>query len=72
MPACSHLEQIRLTTLPASIAGCEECLATGGHWVKGSLIGKVGSAFTSTASQHGIVMQYDAANDVQGLAELVP
>ncbi len=27
--------------------------ATGGHWVKGSLIGKVGSAFTSTASQHG-------------------
>src|SRR5947199_10460962 len=27
--------------------------ATGGHWVNGSLIGKVGSAFTSTASQHG-------------------
>lgn len=27
--------------------------ATGGHWVKGSLIGKVGSAFCSTASQHG-------------------
>lgn len=27
--------------------------ATGGHWVKGTLIGKVGSAFTSTASQHG-------------------
>jgi len=27
--------------------------ATGGHWMKGSLIGKVGSAFCSTASQHG-------------------
>jgi NAD(P)H dehydrogenase (quinone) len=27
--------------------------ATGGHWVKGALIGKLGSAFTSTASQHG-------------------
>ena len=27
--------------------------ATGGHWVAGALIGKVGSAFTSTASQHG-------------------
>jgi NAD(P)H dehydrogenase (quinone) len=27
--------------------------ATGGLWVKGSLIGKVGGAFTSTASQHG-------------------
>jgi NAD(P)H dehydrogenase (quinone) len=27
--------------------------ATGQHWAKGALIGKVGSAFTSTASQHG-------------------
>jgi NAD(P)H dehydrogenase (quinone) len=26
---------------------------TGRHWVEGSLIGKVGSVFTSTASQHG-------------------
>ncbi len=26
---------------------------TGGLWVKGSLVGKVGSAFASTASQHG-------------------
>jgi len=27
--------------------------ATGGLWAKGALIGKVGSAFTSTGSQHG-------------------
>ena len=27
--------------------------ATGGHWGSGALIGKVGSAFTSSASQHG-------------------
>lgn len=27
--------------------------ATGGHWKNGTLIGKVGSVFTSTASQHG-------------------
>lgn len=27
--------------------------ATGGLWQKGSLIGKIGSVFTSTASQHG-------------------
>src|SRR5947208_3014702 len=26
---------------------------TGGQWMSGALIGKVGSAFTSTASQHG-------------------
>ena len=27
--------------------------ATGGHWQKGALVGKVGGVFTSTASQHG-------------------
>ncbi len=27
--------------------------ATGRHWVQGALVGKIGSAFTSTASQHG-------------------
>ena len=26
---------------------------TGGLWVKGALVGKVGAAFTSTATQHG-------------------
>jgi NAD(P)H dehydrogenase (quinone) len=26
---------------------------TGGLWIKGALVGKVGSAFTSTATQHG-------------------
>jgi len=26
---------------------------TGGHWANGALIGKVGSVFTSTATQHG-------------------
>jgi NAD(P)H dehydrogenase (quinone) len=25
---------------------------TGGHWMKGSLIGKIGSVFASTATQH--------------------
>ena len=26
---------------------------TGGLWAKGALVGKVGSVFTSTGSQHG-------------------
>jgi NAD(P)H:quinone oxidoreductase type IV len=26
---------------------------TGGQWVRGALVGKVGSVFTSTATQHG-------------------
>lgn len=32
-PACTHLDQIRLTVLPQSIAGCEECLKIGSRWV---------------------------------------
>jgi NAD(P)H dehydrogenase (quinone) len=27
--------------------------ATGGLWAKGALVGKIGSVFTSTATQHG-------------------
>ena len=30
---CTHLDQIQLFDLPDEIAGCEECLATGGWWV---------------------------------------
>lgn len=42
------------TRFGASTAQMQAFLdATGGLWVKGALIGKVGSAFTSTASQHG-------------------
>ena len=30
---CTHLDQIQVTTLPQSIAGCEECLKIGACWV---------------------------------------
>jgi uncharacterized UBP type Zn finger protein len=33
VPACSHLDQIRVTALPPSVAGCEECLRIGSRWV---------------------------------------
>jgi hypothetical protein len=33
MTTCTHLDQIAVLELPESIAGCEECLATGGTWV---------------------------------------
>jgi hypothetical protein len=29
--SCSHLDSIQFTELPESIAGCEECLASGGY-----------------------------------------
>ena len=30
---CTHLDQVQVLELPASIPGCEECLKTGGRWV---------------------------------------
>jgi uncharacterized UBP type Zn finger protein len=31
--ACTHLDQITLTELPKTIAGCDECLKIGGRWL---------------------------------------
>ena len=33
MSTCTHLDQIEQLELPATIEGCEECLAEGGRWV---------------------------------------
>jgi uncharacterized UBP type Zn finger protein len=33
MTSCTHLDHVRVTQLPESVAGCEECLATGGQWL---------------------------------------
>jgi len=33
MAACSHLETIEVAELPATIAGCDECLKTGSRWL---------------------------------------
>lgn len=33
MAECTHLEQVRVTELPAEVEGCEECLAAGTGWV---------------------------------------
>ncbi|GAN96471.1 tryptophan repressor TrpR binding protein WrbA/NAD(P)H:quinone oxidoreductase [Komagataeibacter europaeus NBRC 3261] len=41
----------RFGRLPAQMANFWD--QTGGLWLKGTLIGKVGAVFTSTASQHG-------------------
>jgi uncharacterized UBP type Zn finger protein len=31
--SCTHLDHVRVTELPESVDGCEECLASGGKWV---------------------------------------
>ncbi len=33
MAACSHLDHVRLTELPESVPGCEDCLAAGEPWL---------------------------------------
>jgi uncharacterized UBP type Zn finger protein len=33
MPTCTHLDQIEMTELPASVDGCEDCLRTGEPWL---------------------------------------
>jgi hypothetical protein len=30
---CSHLDQIAVRELPASVEGCEDCLRAGGKWL---------------------------------------
>ena len=32
-PACTHVDEITVTELPAEVAGCEDCLETGGQWL---------------------------------------
>jgi uncharacterized UBP type Zn finger protein len=31
--SCTHLDSIEITELPEEVAGCEECLASGGVWL---------------------------------------
>jgi ubiquitin-hydrolase Zn-finger-containing protein len=58
MPVCTHLDQIVLTRLPASLAGCEECLKIGSIWVHLRMCqtcGKIGCCDSSPnrhASRH--------------------
>ena len=55
---CTHLDQIEVTP-PDSVAGCEECMKTGDHWLHLRVCltcGKVGCCDSSPnkhASRHG-------------------
>jgi uncharacterized UBP type Zn finger protein len=33
MAECTHAEHVKVTELPEAVAGCEDCLASGGEWV---------------------------------------
>ncbi len=32
MAVCTHLDHVKVTELPGTVEGCEECLADGGGW----------------------------------------
>lgn len=51
---CTHLDTVEYLEPPAEVAGCEECLKTGGRWVHLRLCqecGKVGCC-DSSPNQH--------------------
>jgi uncharacterized UBP type Zn finger protein len=33
MAGCAHVDSVQVLEVPDEVAGCEECLATGGRWV---------------------------------------
>jgi uncharacterized UBP type Zn finger protein len=33
MATCTHLESVKITELPETVAGCEDCLLTGDPWL---------------------------------------
>jgi hypothetical protein len=52
--ACSHLDQVAVLDPPAEIAGCEDCLRSGGRWLHLRMCqtcGKVGCC-DSSPSRH--------------------
>ncbi len=33
MTTCTHVDQVKVTELPSTVAGCDDCLATGDPWL---------------------------------------
>jgi hypothetical protein len=71
MATCTHLNEIRVTRLPSSIAGCEACLAIGGVWVHLRMCmtcGTIGCC-DSSPNRHASRHASDAAHPVARSAE---
>ncbi|HEY7691637.1 MAG TPA: UBP-type zinc finger domain-containing protein [Gaiellaceae bacterium] len=70
-PACTHLDQIRVTELPDPIAGCEDCLASGGRWLHLRMCltcGKIGCCDSSPgrhASKHAREQEHPIVRSAQ-------
>jgi uncharacterized UBP type Zn finger protein len=71
MTACSHLGHTRVTQLPESVAGCEDCLATGDGWLHLRIClecGKVGCCDSSPnrhASAHARTSEHPLIRSIE-------
>jgi hypothetical protein len=69
--ACSHLDRIAVLDPPAEIAGCEDCLRSGGRWLHLRMCqtcGKVGCCDSSPgrhASRHALAAAHPIARSVE-------
>jgi len=70
-PVCTHLDQIRVIELPEPIAGCEDCLASGGRWLHLRMCaacGKIGCCDSSPgrhASKHAREQEHPIARSAE-------
>lgn len=67
-PACTHLDTIEVTDVPerAEVAGCEECLKSGGRWLHLRVCrtcGKVGCC-DSSPNRHASSHAADASHPI--------
>ena len=68
---CTHLDTITVTELPEPIAGCEECLKTGGWWVHLRMCmecGKIGCC-DSSPSRHASAHAREVSHPIVKSAE---
>jgi hypothetical protein len=74
-PTCTHLNTVKVTELPASVDGCEDCLREGGVWLHLRIClecGRVGCCDDSpgrhasrhaAASSHPIIRSLEPGED---------
>ena len=71
MASCSHLDQIEFREPPAEVAGCEECLRTGGRWLHLRMCqtcGRIGCCDSSPgrhASRHAVADGHPVMRSVE-------
>lgn len=71
MATCTHLDWIAVTSLPETIAGCEECLVQGDDWVHLRMCttcGKLGCC-DSSPNRHASRHAHEAAHPIARSAE---